>query len=82
MSLEKVVDALRNPGQISLISNPNDVKPVAAMWVTDPVGAQNLYKQLQIPEFMENVGKHALEMDIDDSPMEPPAPQPTPRLAR
>ncbi len=52
------------------------------MWVTDPVGAQNLYKQLQVPEFMENVGKHALAMDIDDSPMEPPALQPTPRLAR
>ena len=44
------------------------------MSVTDPVGAQNLYNQLQVPEFMENVGKHALEMDIDDSPMEPPAP--------
>lgn len=67
---EKVIDALRNPGQISVISNPNDVKPVAAMWVTDAVGAQNLYNQLQVPEFMENVGKHALEMDIDDSPME------------
>ena len=52
------------------------------MWVTDPVQAQNLYKQLQIPEFMENVGKHALEMDSDDSPMEPPAPQITPHLAR
>ena len=64
---EKVVEALRNPGQISIISNPNDVKPVAAMWVTDPVGAQNLYNQLQVPEFMENVGKHALRMDIDDS---------------
>jgi short-subunit dehydrogenase len=79
---EKVVDALRNPGQISVISNPNDVKPVAAMWVTDPGGAQNLYNQLQVPEFMENVGRHALEMDIDDSPLEPPAPQPTPRLTR
>jgi hypothetical protein len=45
------------------------VKPVAAMWVTDPVAAQNLYYELQIPEFMENVGKHALEADIDDSPL-------------
>ena len=71
---EKVVDVIRNPGQISLISNPNDVKPVAAMWVTDPVGAQNLYNQLQVSEFMENVGKHALQMDIDDSPIEPAAP--------
>ena len=71
---EKVVDVIRNPGQISLISNPNDVKPVAAMWVTDPVGAQNLYNQLQVSEFMENVGKHALQMDIDDSPVEPAAP--------
>lgn len=70
---DKVVDALRNPGQISLISNPNDVKPVAAMWVNDPVAAQNLYNQLQVPQFMENVGKHALTMDIDDSPVEPPA---------
>ena len=78
---EKVVDALRNPGQISLISNPNDVKPVAAMWVTDPVGAQNLYNQLQVPEFMENVGRHALQMDIDDSPIEPSALQPGPPLA-
>ncbi len=75
---EKVVDALRNPGQISVISNPSDVKPVAAMWVTDPVGAQNLYNQLHVPEFMENVGRHALEMDIDESPMEP---EPDPRLA-
>lgn len=65
---ETVVDALRNPGQISLISNPNDVKPVAAMWVTDPVGAQSLYNQLQVPEFMENVGKQALQMDIADTP--------------
>ena len=71
---EKVVDVIRNPGQISLISNPNDVKPVAAMWVTDPVGAQNLYNQIQVSEFMENVGKHALQMDIDDSPIEPAAP--------
>ena len=65
---DKVVDALRHPGQISLVSNPNDVTPVEAMWVTDPVGAQNLYNQLQVPEFMENVGAHALAMDIDDSP--------------
>ena len=64
---DKVVEALRHPGQISLISNPNDVKPVAAMWVNDPVGAQSLYNQLQVPEFMENVGKHALQMDLDDS---------------
>jgi short-subunit dehydrogenase len=64
---EKVVDVLKNPGQISVISNPNDVKPVAAMWVTDPVAAQNLYNQLQVPEFMENVGKHALTMDLDQS---------------
>jgi uncharacterized protein len=71
---EKVVDVIRNPGQISLISNPNDVKPVAAMWVTDPVGAQNLYNELQVSEFMENVGKHALQMDIDDSPIQPAAP--------
>ena len=78
---EKVVDALRHPGQISLISNPSDVKPVAAMWVTDPVGAQTLYNELQVPEFMENVGKHALEMDIDDSRVGRPAPQPGPRLA-
>jgi uncharacterized protein len=69
---DKVVDALRNPGQLALISNPNDVTPVAAMWVTNPVSAQNLYNQLQVPEFMENVGKHALEMDIDESPKEPP----------
>jgi short-subunit dehydrogenase len=64
---ETVVAALRQPGQISLISNPNDIKPVATMWVNDPVAAQNLYCQLQVPEFMENVGRHALEMDIDDS---------------
>lgn len=63
---EKVVHALRHPGQISIISNPNDVTPVAAMWVTDPVGAQNLYNQLQVPEFMEEVGAHALTMDLDD----------------
>jgi short-subunit dehydrogenase len=66
---EKVLDALSNQGQISLISNPNDVKPVAGMWVSDPVGAQSLYNQLQIPEFMENVGQHALTMDIDDAPV-------------
>ena len=51
------------------------------MWVTDPVGAQTLYNELQVPEFMENVGKHALEMDIDDSRVGRPAPQPGPRLA-
>jgi len=78
---EKVVDALRNPGQISLISNPSDVKPVAAMWVTDPVGAQNLYNQLQVSEFMENVGKHALEMDLDETPTEPANAGREPRLA-
>jgi short-subunit dehydrogenase len=74
---EKVVSALRDPGQISLISNPNDVKPVATMWVNDPAAAQNLYNQLQVCEFMENVGRHALEMDIDESPMEPPASEPS-----
>jgi hypothetical protein len=37
------------------------------MWVTDPVGAQSLYNQLQVPEFMKIVGKHALRMEIDDS---------------
>jgi hypothetical protein len=69
-----VVYALRNPGQISLISNPTDVKPVAAMWVSDPVAAQNLYNQLKVPEFMGNVGQHALKMDIDDSPIETSTP--------
>jgi short-subunit dehydrogenase len=73
---DKVISALRNPGQISVISNPNDVKPVAVMWVNDPAAAQNLYNQLQVPEFMENVGRRALEMDIDDSPMEPSASEP------
>jgi short-subunit dehydrogenase len=72
---EKVVAALKQPGQISLISNPNDVTPVATMWVNDPAAAQNLYNQLQVPEFMEKVGRRALEMDIDDSPMEPSASQ-------
>jgi short-subunit dehydrogenase len=62
---DKVIDALKHPGQISIISNPTDVKPVATMWAQDPVGAQALYNQLQVSEFMENVGKHALTMDVD-----------------
>jgi hypothetical protein len=41
-------------------------------FVTNPVSAQSLYNQLQVREFMENVGKHALEMDIDESLKEPP----------
>ena len=67
---EKVVEALLNPGQISRISNPNDVTPVAALWITDPAQAQGLYGELQVPEFMENVGAHALSMDVDNSPVE------------
>lgn len=73
---DQVIAALKHPGQISLISNPNDVKPVATMWVNDPASAQSLYNQLQVPEFMENVGRHALDMDIDESPLEPRASQP------
>ena len=44
------------------------------MWISDPVGAQGLYNQLQVPEFMANVAEHALTMDIDDSPVDPEAP--------
>ena len=35
--------------------------------VTKKGPARYLYNQLQVPEFMESVGKHALRMEIDDS---------------
>ena len=78
---EKVVDALRNPGQIP--SSPTKRHQTGGDDVGErPVGAQDLYKQLQIPEFMENVGRHAWKWTSTVRPYSRRPRSPTPAAGR